>query len=168
MAIRIAKVADWETIVRIYNEAIDTRISTADTEQVSIDCKEDWLNEHLEDKYPIYVDETDSTITGCCSLSPYRYSRSAFAKTAEISYYISEAHRGKGVASALVERAISDCSRLGIDVLVAILLGSNAPSINLLLKFGFEEWGRLPQIAEIDGNFYDHLYMGKKLSGNRK
>ena len=163
MGIRIAEVGDWESIVRIYNEAIDTRISTADTDYVSIENKENWLKEHSEERCPIYVAENNAETEGWCSLSPYRYGRSAFDKTAEISYYISETHRGKGVGTGLVERAISDCSRLGIEILVAILLGSNAPSINLLLKFGFEEWGRLPGIAEIDANRYDHLYMGKRV-----
>ena len=162
MGIRTAEVGDWESIVRIYNEAIDTRISTADTDYVSIENKENWLKEHSKEKYPIYVAENDAEIEGWCSLSPYRYGRSAFDKTAEISYYISETHRGKGIGTALVDRAISDCSRLGIEILVAILLGSNVPSINLLLKFGFEEWGRLPGIAEIDTNRYDHLYMGRR------
>ncbi len=162
MGIRTAEVGDWESIVRIYNEAIDTRISTADTDYVSIENKENWLKEHSKEKYPIYVAENDAEIEGWCSLSPYRYGRSAFDKTAEISYYISETHRGKGIGTALVDRAISDCSRLGIEILVAILLGSNVPSINLLLKFGFEEWGRLLGIAEIDTNRYDHLYMGRR------
>ncbi|WP_425492930.1 N-acetyltransferase family protein [Candidatus Pelagisphaera phototrophica] len=76
---------------------------------------------------------------------------------------MSEAHRGKGVGTGFLGRTISDCSRLGIEIIVAILLGSNAPSINLLLKFGFEEWGRLSGNAEIDANRYDHTYMGKRL-----
>ncbi len=163
MGIRIAEAGDWGSIVKIYNEAIDTRISTADTDYVSVENKEAWLKEHSKDQYPIYVAETNAEVVGWCSLSPYRYGRSAFDKTAEISYYIAESHRGKGIGTALVERAISDCSRLGIEILVAILLGSNAPSINLLLKFGFEEWGRLPGIAEIDTNRYDHLYMGRRV-----
>ena len=66
-------------------------------------------------------------------------------------------------SESLPLRLISDCSHLGIEIIVALLLGSNAPSMNLLLKFGFEEWGRLPGIAEIDANRYDHLYMGKRV-----
>lgn len=163
MPIRTATSGDWESVVRIYNEAIDTRISTADTKHVTIESRKGWLNQHLEENYPIFVNETEAIITGWCSLSPYRYGRAAFDKTAEISYYISREHRGKGVGTLLVEHTVSQCSRLGIDALVAILLGSNKPSINLLRKFQFEEWGRLPEIAEIDGNHYDHLYMGKRL-----
>ena len=160
---RIAELGDWESTVRIYNEAIGTRISTADTDYVSIENKENWLKKHSEVRYPIYVAENNAETNGWCSLSPYRYDRSALDRTAEISYYISEVHRGKGVGTGFVEQEISDCSHLGIEIIVAILLGSNAPRMNLLLKFGFEEWGRLPGIAEIDANRYDHLYMGKRV-----
>ncbi|MBN12331.1 MAG: N-acetyltransferase [Opitutaceae bacterium] len=125
--------------------------------------KENWLKEHSEERYPIYVAENNAETEGWCSLSPFRYGRSAFDMTAEISYSISEAHRGKGVGTGLVERAISDCSHLGIEIIVSTLLGSNAPSMNLLLKFGFEEWGRLTGIAEIDANRYDHTYIGKRV-----
>ena len=45
-------------------------------------------------------------------------------------------------SESLPLRLISDCSHLGIEIIVAILLGSNAPSMNLLLKSGFVELGR--------------------------
>ena len=86
MGIRIAEVGDWESIVRIYNEAIDTSKSTADTDYVSIENKENWLMEHSEEGYPICVTENKAETEGWCSLSPYLYGRSAFDKTAEISY----------------------------------------------------------------------------------
>ena len=66
-------------------------------------------------------------------------------------------------SESLPLRLISDCSHLGIEIIVSTLLGSNAPSMNLLLKFGFEEWGRLTGIAEIDANRYDHTYIGKRV-----
>ncbi len=164
MPIRLATSEDWESIVRIYNEAIETRISTADTEPVSVSDREDWLEAHSHDRFPIFVMEADMVIKGWCSLSPYRKGRAALEKAAEISYYVSERNRGQGIATALIEYALSDCESLGIESLVAILLESNVPSINLLRKFQFEEWGRLPKIAVIDGNCYDHLYMGRRVS----
>lgn len=163
MPIRLATREDWESIVRIYNEAIGTRISTADTEPVSAEDRADWLKAHSDERFPIFVMESNKVIKGWCSLSPYRKGRAALEKTAEISYYVSEKSRGQGVATALIEYALSDCERLGIESLVAILLESNEPSINLLRKFQFEEWGRLPKIAVIDGNCYDHLYMGRQI-----
>ena len=51
----------------------------------------------------------------------------------------------------------------GFEVLVAILLNKNPASVGLLQKFGFTEWGRMPEIARIDGVLADHLYYGLKL-----
>lgn len=164
MPIRFATADDWEKIIEIYNEAIETRISTADTELVTLASKETWLAQHDADRYPIYVVDREGLVSGWCSLSPYRFGRPAFRRAAEISYYISRSYWKQGMARSLIAHVISDCSRLGIDTLVAILLESNRPSINLLLKFDFEEWGRLPQIAVIDGNRYDHLYMGRRVT----
>ena len=163
MSIRPATSGDWDSMIRIYNEAVDMRIATADTEHATLQSKQTWLASHADDRFPIFIDERDDVVAGWCSLSPYRYGRPALRGTAEISYYISEGYQRQGIAHGLVAHAISDCGRLGIETLVAILLESNVPSINLLSKFDFEEWGRLPKIAEIDGNRYDHLYMGRRV-----
>ena len=64
---------DWKSLVQIYNEAIDTRIWTADTEYVSIKDKENWLKEHSEEMFPIYFAENNTETNGWCILSPYRY-----------------------------------------------------------------------------------------------
>lgn len=46
---------------------------------------------------------------------------------------------------------------------LAILLSCNESSRALLTKFGFEHWGTLPDIAQIDDNVYSHFYYGLKL-----
>ncbi len=163
MFIRRATQADWPEIISIYNEAVDLRTATADTRRVTIDSRKEWLEEHLSDAYPILVCEQDSHVVGWCSLSIYRHGRAAFARTVEVSYYVSGANRGKGIGSALLERTLVECHRLGYQTLVAILLEVNEPSIRLLKRFGFEEWGRMPGIAEIDGATCDHLYFGRHL-----
>lgn len=81
MAIRTAEASDWETIIDVYNEAIDTRVSTADTAPVTVESREQWLLGHSNDRFPIYVYERDSVVAGWCSLSAYRNGRGAFEKT---------------------------------------------------------------------------------------
>ena len=68
---------------------------------------------------------------------------------AEVSYYVDEKERGKGVGSRLLEYAVHVAPQFGFSVLVAILLDKNPPSIGLLEKFGFEKWGAMPGIAMI-------------------
>ncbi|MGK0237474.1 MAG: L-amino acid N-acyltransferase YncA [Candidatus Pelagisphaera sp.] len=163
MCIRIATKQDWPDIIRIYNEAVDTRVSTADTEYVTIESRKSWLVEHQDGRYPIDVKIVNDEVVGWCSFSAYRSGRRAVAGSCEISYYVSTNHRCQGVASELIEHAMAKCPPLGIRILFGILLESNAPSIHLLTKYGFKEWGRFPKVAEIDGERFDHVYLGLQL-----
>jgi RimJ/RimL family protein N-acetyltransferase len=48
-------------------------------------------------------------------------------------------------------------------VLLGILLERNTASRRLMEKCGFEVWGRLPDVALIDGELVSHLYYGRKV-----
>ena len=130
--------ADLPRLVEIYNQAIASLTATADTTPFTVEARLDWYTAHSADEYPIYVfEEDDGQVLGWLSLSPYR-GRSALARTAQVSYYVDYAWHGKGIGSAFMQYAISECPRLGKKVMLAILLETNIPSIKLLEKFGFE------------------------------
>ena len=122
-----------------------------------------WLESHTNAR-PLVVAESDGVVVGWAELSPYRAGRAAFRHTAEVTYYVHEAHRRRGVATALVEHLVAAAPEAGVRTLVAILLERNAPSVALLEKLGFERWGRLPGVAEIEGSDVSHVYYGKKLA----
>ena len=98
---------------------------------------------------------------GWCSLTAYRGGRAAVRRTAEISYYVARSARGRGVGRALVERALGDAPSLGLRVLFAIILEPNTASVRLMERCGFACWGRLPEVAEIEGRLVDHVYYGR-------
>jgi len=163
LTIRIAERRDFRAIVEIYNQAVAAHGATADLEPVTLESRGAWFAEHDPARYPIFVAETGGAVAGWCSLSPYRPGRSALRRTAEISYYVHERYRRMGIASCLVAHAIAQGPRIGLKTLFAILLEVNGPSRVLLEKAGFREWGRLPRVAEIDGEECDHLYYGLRL-----
>jgi phosphinothricin acetyltransferase len=163
MIIRFAKREDFESIIAIYNHAIDEKFATADTEQVTLESKKEWFAQHLPETYPIYVAEKNGEIIGWCSLSPHRPGRKALRTVTEISYYIHKDHRRKGVANSLIIHTIESAKVLGFRNLIAILLDLNNPSIYILKKFGFERWGHLPGVADIDGVICGQFIYGKKL-----
>ena len=98
------------------------------------------------------------------SFSPYRKSRKALQSTAEISYYVHNKHHSKGIGTGLMKYALMKAGELGFKTLIAILLEPNTASIKLLKKFGFELWGDVPNVAEIDGGEYNHQYYGLRLN----
>jgi len=163
VTIRAATITDLPAIVAIYNEAVAQRFATADLDPVTIADRSQWFHDHDPASYPIFVAEREGTVAGWCSLSAHRPGRAALRRTAEISYYVRAADRGRGVATALVQHAIDQAPRLGKHVLFGILLERNDASIRLLKKCGFELWGRLPDVALIEGELVSHVYYGRSV-----
>lgn len=161
--IRPATKNDWPFIIEIYNEGIVNRLSTAETKPVTVEDKMEWLKEHEEELFPLLMAEADGVIAGWICLSAYRKGRQALQNTAEISYYIRKHYWKKGIATQLMQAMISKAKELGFKNLIAILIDANNASTALLKKFGFEQWGLMPDIIEIDDKAYGHAYYGKKL-----
>ena len=125
--------------------------------------REHWFDAHDCTRYPIFVAFEEERVVGWVSLGPYREDRQALAHVSEVSYYVDEKERGKGLGSSLLGHAMIVAAEYGFSVLIAILLDKNPASIALLRKFGFSEWGRMPGIAKIDEQLADHLYYGLRL-----
>lgn len=163
MEIRLAGPGDLEAINQIYNQAVNQRFCTAHLEPVEMEERKRWFTLHDPASFPVFVAVDKRVCLGWVSLGSYRESRQALAHVVEVSYYVDEKVRGKGVGSNLLGHAIRVAPQYGYSVLVAILLNRNPASISLLKKFGFEEWGRMPEIARVDGQLADHLYYGLNL-----
>lgn len=163
MKIRLAEYKDLKDIITIYNQAIKAENATADTKELQRNDRESWFLEHSSDKYPIYIIELNSTIIGWGSISPYRKGREGLKETAEISYYLDYNYHGQGFGKNLIEYMISDCKRLGIKNLIALLLEINKRSSQILEGFGFLKWGFLPDVVNLNGVRCGHLIYGKKV-----
>ncbi|TDJ69191.1 MAG: N-acetyltransferase family protein [Proteobacteria bacterium] len=163
MNIRVAGKLDLPQIVDIYNQAVLLRWATADLTPVTIASQRQWFREHDPKTWPIWVAEENGAIFGWSSLSAYRSGRMALRYTAEMSYYVDETQRRKGIASALIQYTIDQCSELKIKNLFSLLLERNMPSIRILEKFGFDKWGHMPDVAEVDGTTCGHLIYGRKV-----
>lgn len=163
MKIRKATEEDLPAINRIYNQAVRQRFCTAHLKEVGIRERKHWFGGHDPFRYPVYVAEEDQEVTGWISLGPYRADRQALAHVAEVSYYVDEGERRKGIGRLMLKHAVDVAPGFGFSVLIAILLDKNKASIGLLEKSGFEEWGRMPGIARIGDQLADHLFYGLKL-----
>lgn len=163
MDIRIARQDDLQAINQIYNQAVRQLFCTAHLEPVGMEERKQWFATHDPARFPVFVAMENERLIAWASLGPYREDRQALAHVAEVSYYVDELARGKGIGSGLLEHAIHLAPEYGFSILIAILLDRNPASIALLLKYGFEEWGRMPGIARIKGQLADHLYYGLRL-----
>ena len=160
--VRDAIEIDLEAIVAIYNASIPGRMATADTEPVSVDSRRGWLRDRDFLHYPLWVMEREDRIVGWLSFSRF-YGRPAYAATAEVSIYVNPAVRRAGIATQLMEHALSQAPRLGLATFLGFIFAHNEPSVSLCQKFGFEQWGRLPRVAILDGIERDLLILGRRV-----
>jgi len=160
MKIRDAIEPDLPAIIRIYNAAIASRMATAQLEPVTLESRRNWLKDHSPDRYPFWVLEISSQIAGWLTLKSF-LPRSAYRGTAEVSVYVDEEFRRRGIARTLLEEAISRAPSLQITAMVGLIFAHNEASLRLFQQLGFEKWGLLPQIARLDKHLRDLTIMGR-------
>ena len=114
LAILRASIEYLKPITEIYNQAVLTTTATFDTEPISLDEQRIWFAEHNE-KYPIFVALKHGKVVGWASLSKWS-SRCAYSDTAEISIYIKEGFRGKGIGTKLLNRVLDEGKKAGIGL----------------------------------------------------
>lgn len=159
--IRDAVETDLPEIVAIYNAAIPSRLATADLEPISVASRQAWFYQHSHSDRPIWVMEVDRAIAGWLSFQSF-YGRPAYHATAEISIYVAPAYRRCGVGRQLLSQAIYHSPVLGLKTLLGFIFAHNQPSLQLFNCFGFQCWGYLPAVAELDGMERDLIIMGKR------
>lgn len=163
MFIRDALETDLPAIIAIYNAAIPSRIATADLEPVSIENRLSWFYEHTPSSRPIWVIEVDQVIAGWLSFQSF-YGRPAYHATAEISIYVAPAYQRCGMGRQLLTKAIHYSPRLGLQTLVCLIFAHNQPSLRLVESLGFQRWGYLPKVAELDGVERDLVILGRRIA----
>lgn len=153
---------DLPTIVDIYNSTIAGGMVTADTEPVTVGSREKWFHDHSPTFRPLWILRSNKKIAGWLSFQSF-YGRPAYNSTAEISIYIGQGCRRRGLGSHFLEEAINQCPRLKIKTLLGFIFGHNKPSIKLFQRHGFKRWGSLPRVAEIDGIERDLIILGRRI-----
>jgi len=106
---------------------------------------------------------SEPEVLGWMSYSNF-YGRPAYSGTAELSIYISEAWRGKGIGQYCLEQAIAFAPEIKVHTLLGFIFGHNAPSLNLFKKYGFDTWANLPRVANLDGIERDLIILGKRVA----
>jgi L-amino acid N-acyltransferase YncA len=160
---RLATGEDLPAIVEIYNDAIRRRNSTCDLEPVTVASRQAWFDAN-RDRYPIWVGYESGdprTVTGYLSFEPFLNGRPGYDVTSDLAVYLHPDHHGRGQGSYLLREAVQYAPNLGVRTLATTIFASNTPSIRLFLSHGFQEWGRLPGVADLDGVVHDVVFVGR-------
>lgn len=155
VTVRIAEARDIAATLAIYNHEVETGIATFDLYPKSTDEWREWFARHNRENHPLLVAELDGELAGYACLSPYR-ERGAFRPTVELSVYVDERFRCRGVASALLARII-EAARADerTHAIVSVITAGNEASRRLHEKFGFTFCGTIREAGIKHGAYRD-------------
>lgn len=146
----------YPQIAAIYLEGIATGNATYQTDAPTWP---DWNKSHLEHSR-LAIFENDE-MAGWAALSPVS-SRCVYAGVAEVSIYMSEKHRGKGLGELLFRALIHQSEENGLWTLQSGIFPENTGSIKLHEKCGFRHIGFREKIGAMNGVWRDNLIMERR------
>jgi L-amino acid N-acyltransferase YncA len=130
---------------------------------VSVASREAWFAAHDTHTRPLFmVENAQHETVGWLSFQSF-YGRPAYAATAEVSIYLHENHRNKGLGKQILAYALENATVFGIKTLLGYIFAHNTPSLRLFAHFGFEQWAFLPNIATMDNSEYSLVILGKRI-----
>jgi L-amino acid N-acyltransferase YncA len=162
--VRNATVNDAAAIAEIYNQGIEDRVATYETEPRSAEEQQAWLRA-VADRYPAVVAQIDGEIVGWAGAAPYR-TRECYRGIGEFSMYVRRDWRGRGVGDLLVAALISEAERLGLWKLLSRIFPFNETSRALCQKHGFREVGIYEKHARLDGRWLDVVIIERLIPAN--
>jgi phosphinothricin acetyltransferase len=152
IAIRAATERDAPAIAAIYNQGIEERGSTFETE---LRTSDDIVAKLAEtDRFPLLVVEDGGSVLGWAGLSLYR-PRACYAGIAEFSIYLDPSARGRGLGRRLLTSLIDAARGRGYWKLVSRVFPSNTASRALCRACGFREVGMYEKHGRLDGEWRD-------------
>jgi L-amino acid N-acyltransferase YncA len=133
---------DWPEVSKIYKQGIDTGKATF---QTCIPEYSDWDASHIKECR--FVALNHNAIVGWVALSKVS-NRCVYGGVAEVSIYIAETSRGKGIGKALLNYLVTESEKAGLWMLQSGIMEDNPASIRLHEKCGFRKVGLRDRIGK--------------------
>jgi L-amino acid N-acyltransferase YncA len=150
---------DWEGVAKIYLEGINTGRATFQTE---VPTWGNWNSSHISSCRLVAC--LDNKVLGWGALSPTS-SRCVYAGVAEVSIYIGEEFREKGIGTALLNNLVRVSEKDGFWTLQSGIIKENTASIALHKRCGFREIGVRERVGKMsNGKWYDVVLMERRSS----
>jgi len=151
--VRRADRADLPRILSIYNHEVLFSTATYDTQPRTDDEHEKWFSHH-DSAHPVIVAEARAVVCGWASLSPWS-DRPAYDTSAEVSVYVAQEHRRKGIGKQLLQALIEAGRAHGHHALLGRISSDNTVSIRLHESMGFMVAGVLKEVGFKFGRWLD-------------
>jgi L-amino acid N-acyltransferase YncA len=158
MKIEDASDSDLPEIVAIYNEAIATSTAVFSDQPVTVERQRRWLSDRRASGHPVIVARQEGAVLGFASYGDFR-PWPGYGLTVEHSVYVLAGRRREGIGRRLVLELLDRARRQGKHVVVAGIDAENRSSLLLHEQLGFEQVGRLPQVARKFDRWLDLVFL---------
>ena len=146
----------WPAVREIYAQGIAT--GNATFEQVVPDWKE-WDARHLPACRLVAL--AGGKIVGWAALSPVS-TRHVYRGVAEVSIYVADAAKRRGIGAVLLKALIAESEKSGIWTLQGAILAENTASIRLHQRAGFRIVGTRERIGCMNGTWRDTVLVERR------
>jgi len=147
---------DWPAVREIYAQGIATGNATFEKNPPEHDA---WDRGHLASCR--LVAREGNEVVGWAALTPVS-GRCVYAGVAEVSVYVRESARGRGVGLSLLSALVEESEKTGIWTLQAGIFPENAASIAIHHKAGFRIVGTREKLGCMDGRWRDVVLMERR------
>jgi L-amino acid N-acyltransferase YncA len=141
---------------KIYEEGISTGHATFQTTAPEWD---EWNRSHLAHSRVVAIENNE--VVGWAALTPVS-GRCVYAGVAEISVYIDERYRGRGIGKILLRHLISESESHNIWTLQAGVFPENISSLKIHESLGFRKVGYRERIGQLKGIWRDTVLLEKR------
>lgn len=160
MHARPATLADASAIATIYNQGIEDRTATFETQPRTREDVAAWFGT----PYPVAVVETNNVIAFAAT-SAYR-PRACYRGIAEVSLYVHRDFRCQGAGRLALSQLIQLAERAGFWKLLSRVFPENHSSRSLIASLGFREVGVYEKHGRLDGIWRDVVIVERLIPTN--
>jgi len=162
MQIRVAALEDAPAIARIYNQGIEDRVATLETQLRTPEERAEWLAARGARQPVLVASEDAGAVLGWGSLNAFN-PRPAYDHVVDVSLYVAREHRGRGIGDALLGMLGERARALGYHKMVLAAFTTNLPGMRLYERHGFVTVGVYREQGMLDGRWVDVVVMERIL-----
>lgn len=158
---KLAQASDLEEIMAIYNASLPAGEVAPNFHTLVKDGTTTWFDAHQQAHHPLYAYYDEQGAMVAWASFSVEHPSNMDRLSAEVSIYLAPEVQNQGLGSEILAFMLNMAPILGIQNVLAIVFASNLPSIHLFKKYGFAQWGFLPQVSDLHHAKTDVLILGK-------
>jgi phosphinothricin acetyltransferase len=157
--VRVASPDDVPRLTAIYNHYVRETAVTFDTEEVTVEQRRHWFDEHgPSGRHQLLVAECAGEPIGYAATGTFRVKR-AYETSVEMSIYVDPGATARGIGTALYRALLPRLEREDVHRALAGITVPNPASFALHRRFGFREVAHFSENGRKFGRYWDVVWL---------